>query len=234
MADELEDLGWSPRDLAERIGRKPQVVERLIRGRDQITKPVAMAIEQELGLSGAALSRLQSQYDDDIAHLAADPSMQADLDYLFYIPWRQFVEVGWIRDVGSDVERVLELRTHYDVESLADVERTQHAAAFRITAGTRVSSWALAAWLQQGEWQAIERQSGSESAEIQVFDRERFASVLPSTRRLICESEFWTKAQALCREAGVLLEFVPQVAKSGARLTGLRGGWMTATAHTAQ
>ena len=177
---------------------------------------MAEAIERELGLSSAVLCRLQIQYDEDIKRLAASPLMQEDITRLSEIPSGELARVGWIRDVGSDVERVLELRAHYDVESLADVEGARYAAAFRITAGTRVSSWALAAWLQQGEWQAAESRFGDGPEAISVFDRERFASLLPRMLRLTRTLDFWVNAQTLCAQAGVLLEFVPHLPKSGA------------------
>ncbi len=220
VVDELEDRGWSCEQLALRIGRKPKALARVLQGRAPITGPLAKDLQEALGLSAKVLRELQLGYNAAIERLAEERAVQADVARLEEIPWRDIARKGWIRDLGTDVERISELRSFFDVESIADIESTKHAAAFRISRGTSVDAWALAAWLQEGEWQALDRQldrQGSGDSEIYPhFDLETFQANLSRIRALSLRSSFWLEMRKLCASAGVALEFVPNVPKSGA------------------
>ena len=216
VVDELDDLGLSGQELAKRIGRSSKAIDRVLRGRAPITKPLAGDLEVELGLSADVMRRLQQQYDDTVELLAAEPSVCEDIALLPEIPWRHFVKREWIRDVGSEVERVHELRVLYDVDSLSDIENTQHAAAFRISRNTNVDAWALAAWAQEGVWQALDRRKSADFEVFHSFDVETFQASLPQFRSLTLQDRFWPEMRKICADAGVELEFVPNVPKSGA------------------
>ena len=104
----------------------------------------------------------------------------------------------------------------YDVDALVDVESGRHRAAFRITQNTRYDSWALAAWLQQGEWQVLEAQWESETEVSPRFNSALLSESLDEMRRLTVEPDFWQRLRSYCAKAGVHLELVPHVRKSGA------------------
>ncbi len=218
VVDELDDRGWSSEDLASRIGRSSKSVERVLRGRAPITKPLADDLESELGLPAAVMRRLQESYEETLSRLLAEPEMRADIELVKErnIPWREFVKRGWMRNLGTEVERVGELRVLYDVETLSEVETGRHEAAFRITQKTKFDPWALAAWLQQGEWQVIERRWDTQTKQSSTFDPMLFGQNLGRIRELTSEPGFWKQMQLLCAAAGVHLELVPHVPKSGA------------------
>lgn len=216
VVDELEERGLPCENLASLMQRPPKSIDRILRGRAPITKPLAQDLESALGLPAAVMRRLQERYDETLKHLAADPAMPVDIQLLGEIPWREFAKRGWIRDLGTDVERVDELRAHYDVRTLSEIQETELAAAFRITKGTDVNSWALAGWLQEGEWQALERQASSDSGIFPSFIPELFKASLPKMREMTRAESFWPALRNQCAAAGVALEFVPHVPKSGA------------------
>ncbi len=218
VIDELEELGWSSEKLAEMTHRSHASLLRVLRGRAPMTKPLAADFESALGLSAKLLIRLQKSYQETLVRLASEPEMQADVDLLQKqaIPWREFAKRGWIRDLGTDIERVSELRSMYDVDALVDVESGRHRAAFRITQNTRYDPWALAAWLQQGEWQVLDAQWESETEVSPRFNSALLSESLDEMRRLTVEPDFWQQLRSFCANAGVHLELVPHVRKSGA------------------
>ena len=216
LADELDARSLSSDDLAGLLRRPEKSVKSVLSGRAPITKPLAADLERALGIDATLWRNLQASYDEALKRLGADLSMSADIELLDTIPWRTFQKQGWIEDRGTAVERVGELRTLYDVDTLSDIESSQHAAAFRITKKTQFDPWALAAWLQQGEWQAIERRVTGDSELADTFDQERFAATLRSIRGLTSDTSFWPAMRSLCGDAGVHLELVPHVPKSGA------------------
>lgn len=164
------------------------------------------------------MMRLQQSYQESLQHLESEPKMRADIELVKeeQIPWREFVKRGWIRDLGTDVERVCELRTLYDAEALTDVGKKRHQTAFRVTERTKFAPWALAAWLQQGEWQTLARQWDATSPMAEEFDAARFRQSLAEIREFTLEIGFWEQMRSLCAAAGVHLELVPHLRSSGA------------------
>ena len=216
LLDALEDLELSCDELAEMLERPSASMERVLKGRARITKPLARDLEMAISTPARIWLNLQESYDEAIGRLSADPLVREDISLLDEIPWREFRRAGWIRDPGTDVERVGELRTLYDVETLCGIENSKHAAAFRISKGTDFNAWAVAAWVQEGVWQTLDRQMAEDYGVFPSFDKEKFKESLPQFRSLTLSESFWPEMRRLCAEVGVALEFVPNVKKSGA------------------
>lgn len=216
LQDELEEIGLSAESLAVRIGRPVKAIKRVLQGRAPITRPLARDLADATETQSSLWLKLQESYDEAIERLGADLSVQEDVALLGMIPWRDFQKAGWVQNVGTDIERVGELRTHFDVETLSDIESSQHAAAFRITQKTKFDPWALAAWLQQGEWQVVERNWETQAEQSARFDSALFEQSLAEIRGLTVEPDFWPRMRSYCAKAGVHLELVPHVPKSGA------------------
>ena len=216
LADELEARCLSSEDLAQLVRPSSEHIDRVLRGRARISGRFADDLEQALDTPSHVWRRLQAGYDETLARLAAEPDMRHDIELLGKIPWREFVKQGWIADRSTDVERVGELRTLYAADTLNGAMRDQLAVAFRITAKTNVDPWSLAAWLQQGEWQAIESRLAEGSKLARTFKPSLFAENLRSIRGLIGRESFWPEMRSLCAFAGVHLEYVPHIRNSGA------------------
>ncbi len=215
LVEELEFRGLSWAELADEMGYSEQSVTTVLRGRAPITEQFAEALERTLSIDATLWLQLQASYDESLSRLAAEPGMAEDIALLDDIPWRECLKRGWIQKRGTKIERVLELRTHYDVDALCDVKMV-HDTAFRVTAGTKASPWAVAAWLQQGEWQAIERRILLGPKQMPEFDRDLFKQIINEIRPLTRAPHFWPKLKSLCASGGVHLECVPQLKKSGA------------------
>ncbi len=68
LADEIEARGMTQRDLAAKIGRPPQAVNEIIRGKKSITADMALALEDVLdGISAKFWLNLQADYDLTLA-----------------------------------------------------------------------------------------------------------------------------------------------------------------------
>ena len=218
LSEELEARGWSCGDLASQIGSSEQSVRQVLRGRAKVTKPFADKLETALGVSAAFWLRMQSSYEKTIERLGSDPTMEGDIALLDQLPLKDLHRQGWAQEVATDVERVIDLRILYGVSRLVDVPTGSIEAAFRVTPGSKVDPWALAAWVQQGEWQSIERKflRPDDEGVCARFDPEILQATLPTLRRLTLARPFWSELRTLTGQAGVHLEFVPHIAKSGA------------------
>ena len=184
VSDELEERGWSPEDFAGYTNCSPSTIRGVLRGQAPVSDKLAKNFGQILGISAGLLCRMQRRYDRTIAYLGQDPAIQQDLAIFPQTPWEKLLKVGWTEDLGTDIERVLDLRIHYGVKRLTDVPRQGLGAAFRITTGSKVDPWALAAWLKQGEWQSIERNFLQPDDVATTFNRDRLIACIPQLRRL--------------------------------------------------
>ncbi len=63
LLEELEARGVTQRALAAAIGRPPQVVNEIIRGKKAITAATALALEKALGISARTWMNLQADYE---------------------------------------------------------------------------------------------------------------------------------------------------------------------------
>ena len=68
LAEEIEARGMTQRELASKIGRPPQAVNEIVRGRKAITADTALALEEALeGISAKFWLNLQADYDLTLA-----------------------------------------------------------------------------------------------------------------------------------------------------------------------
>ncbi|MCY4639451.1 MAG: HigA family addiction module antitoxin [Chloroflexi bacterium] len=63
LAEELESRGMTQRALAEAMGRPPQVINEIVRGRKAITAATAIQLEEVLGTSARLWLGLQATYE---------------------------------------------------------------------------------------------------------------------------------------------------------------------------
>lgn len=62
LAEEIEARGMTQRELAMRMGRPPQIVSGIVRGRTAITPRTAIDIERALGTPAHVWVGLEAQY----------------------------------------------------------------------------------------------------------------------------------------------------------------------------
>ncbi len=71
LAEELEVRGMSQRTLAAVIGRPPQAINEIVRGKKSITAETAVQLETALSIPAHFWLNLQSAYDLALARQAA-------------------------------------------------------------------------------------------------------------------------------------------------------------------
>jgi HTH-type transcriptional regulator/antitoxin HigA len=70
LAEELEVRDMTQKQLAEAIGRPPQAISEIIRGKKAITAETALQLERAFGTPAYLWLRLQADYDLGMARLA--------------------------------------------------------------------------------------------------------------------------------------------------------------------
>ena len=212
LAEEIEVRGMTQRELAARLGRPPQVINEIIRGKKAITPDTAIGLCQVLGIEASYWMNLENDYQMTLARERNRNAMAREEQWLGQYPVRELIKRGWM-DAGRDkASRVRALMSFLEVASL-EPRVYQEAVGFRITDAARekVSLGALATWLRKGELDA-------EGIQTVDYDAEAFRGALTEIRGFTQEppQQFEPKMRSLCAEAGVAFCVVQELPKLGA------------------
>jgi addiction module HigA family antidote len=210
LAETIDTLGMTQRELAVRTGLNPVSVARIVTGEQPITYETANKLEMATGVPARMWNNLEAQYRERLAKLDERERMRADLDWLGTIPVKELQKRGL---VGSHQDQVLVLRdvlAFYGVSSVAawrDLWETPAVVArrsmcFQTCPGTASS------WIRQGELLA-------HGIACEPYDRSRFLEALKEIRGLTGERAevFRPRMVELCAAAGVAVVFVQEMKK---------------------
>ena len=212
LAEEIEVRGMTQRELAARLGRPPQVVNEIIRGKKAITPDTAIGLSQVLGIEASYWMNLEADYQMTLARERSRASMSEQEQWLSLYPVRDLIKRGWIEAGRDKASRVQALMSFLEVASI-EPRVYQEAVGFRITDAARekISMGTLAAWLRKGELDA-------ENIETAEYDAGAFRRALAEIRHLTVQppEEFLPCMETLCADAGVAFCVVQELPKLGA------------------
>jgi len=144
LEEELEERGWSQKDLAAILGRPPRVVNEIIAGKRSITPETAAGLADALGTSAQFWLNLESSYQLWKLRSETSTSTVSRRAKLYSLaPVRDLCRRGWIED-SSNVA-VLEK----GVMKLLDIKSTDEEPAFWPHAARKSTSYSAVTPAQQ-------------------------------------------------------------------------------------
>ena len=215
LEEEIEFIGMTQLELARRMGRPPQVVNEIIKGKKSITPETAVELENVLGISAQLWTNSQASYDFTLARLKERDHWdeQAKAGWLKEFPVSEIEKRGWIDRYRDKADKVGALLAFLGFASFDAWHKQgmEPVAGFRISENSKVSAGALAAWLRKGEIDG----RNMDTAE---YDARAFRHAIAQIRAMTSDApvEFAPAMQKLCADAGVAVVFVPELPKSGA------------------
>ena len=215
LEEEIEFIGMTQRELATRMGRPPQVVNEIIKGKKSITHDTALELENVLGIPAHIWTNSQSSYDFTLARLKERDqwTVQAQKGWLDQFPVREIERRGWVERYKDKADKVGAFLTFLGFASFEawNKQGVEPVAGFRISENSKVSPGALSAWLRKGEIDG----RNTDTAE---YDAQMFRNAIIQIRAMTSDdpAEFVPAMQKLCADAGVAVAFVPELPKSGA------------------
>ena len=212
LAEYLEAVGMSQRDLALRTGLTPKTINEIVNAKATITAETALKLERVLGRPAHFWQNLESLYQEVRARETERDRLRAGLDWLKRVPVTALIKHGWLPHLKDQVEQLDAVLRFFGVNA---VEQWQamwegHQVAYRQSVRFEAHPEAVSAWLRQGERQAQEMRCAP-------YDKARFQAALLEIRGLTRQppERFQQQLVDLCAGAGVALAFVPELPKTG-------------------
>ena len=147
---ELEERGWSQKDLAEITGRPEQALSEIIRGKKEITPETALDFARAFGTSAELWMNLQSAWQ---LHQARAGDWRDDIERRSRIysiaPVAEITRRGWLRGGATLDQLEAEVCRFLGIRSLTD--QPEFGARLRHSAERGPELSAQVAWLRRVE-----------------------------------------------------------------------------------
>lgn len=127
IRDELEERGWSQRDLAYILGKPEQSVNTIVAGKRGISAEMAKALEQAFDVPAEFFLNLQKAYD---LSRAEEPEPEIAKRARFYrssYPVREMIRRGWLEDADPSLLET-QMARFFGVTNIRDIPHMRHAA----------------------------------------------------------------------------------------------------------
>lgn len=203
---ELEERGWSQRDLAEIMGRPPQAISEIVRGAKQITPETALELAQAFGTSAEIWTNLEANYRLQLARQRHGDGISgiATRSKLYgLLPISDMVRRSWLRATTTAEELEREVWAFFgdNPESAISAVSLRHSEARGPEYGAQVA------------WVARVRQL-AQAQQVPPFVREQLVQTIPAIRRLAATPEQVAEVPPLLQSLGVRFVVVPQLPKA--------------------
>jgi len=221
LAETLEELGMSQKELAERAGRPLKTINEIVQGKAAITADTALQLERVTGVNASFWNNAQRNYETFLARQAEAGALRKGVEWLRSFPIQPLWKLGWVPKVDDPIEQLRALLGFFGVAGVEEWRQLwqQPEVAFRKSRAFDAHPMAVAAWLREGERQA-------QRIATKPFDKDKFIKALMEIRQQTVEEPetFEPTMKRLCAAAGVAVVFVPEV--TGTRAYGATR-WLT-------
>ena len=207
IKDMLDDRGLSQRKFASMMEMSEKHMSKLINGEVILTPDVAFRLEMTLGMDAGFWTRLEALYREEIIKVEAENAMDADIEILKLIPYREMVSKGWVPEARKAADKVINLRKFFNVVKLSLLEKdiiTQIAC--KPLSVSEKSDLLLLAWTQAARIKArdIDAKPINVAGLIKAVPKLREMTSLPA-------AEAFEKTAELLASKGVVLLRMPSL-----------------------
>lgn len=215
IADLLEELDWTQKDLAGRLGYSTKHVNQLVAGKAPVTEDTALRLERVLGSTANFWLSREARYRERLARKSDRAKLEQWTDWLDELPVLELMNAGAIekrRNQGRNRPDIVNSCLQFFGVASPEEWRQQYGSlqgAFRRTRADQCDTAAITAWLRMGE-------RAAEQVETEPYDARRFRQALKKVRCLTREppEDIAPAVVDLCRQAGVAVVFVDHLPRT--------------------
>jgi plasmid maintenance system antidote protein VapI/Zn-dependent peptidase ImmA (M78 family) len=205
ILDLLEERGMSSNDLAGLLGYSVERTEKLISGKEAITRDVAALLSNQVGGSKKFWLSREMNYRNEVARLQSSGSLPAAKAWLDELPLKDMQKFGWIPShsrIEDNVDACLKyFRVRNVKEWRAKYSQFLSLVSFRTSPTHKSEPGSVISWLRYGEIK-------SEKITCGAWNATNFERALINMRRLTRKRDpriFIPELRELCAENGVAL-----------------------------
>jgi HTH-type transcriptional regulator / antitoxin HigA len=218
ILDVLEERGLSSKELANLLGYSLERAERLITGKEAITRDVAALLAERVGGSKNFWLSRESNYRNEVARLQSSGNATAAKAWLDELPLKDMQKFGWVSSHSRVDDNVAECLKFFRVSNVKEwrdkYSQFLSVVSFRTSPTFKSEPGAVITWLRYGEIK-------SDKITSHTWNSASFERSLISMRRLTRQKDpsvFVPELRKLCAESGVAL--VVARGPSGCRASG--------------
>jgi HTH-type transcriptional regulator/antitoxin HigA len=202
IKEELEERGWTQRDLAFILGCPEQSLNLLLTAKKGVSAEMTKALGDAFNVPPELFSNLQRAYD--LAHTAnPSPSIAKRARIQSKYPIREMIKRGWLdNDDASLLEE--QIARHFCVDTITDVPHLAHAA--KKTAYDEIPAEQLA-WLFRVKQIA-------KTLKVNKYSHAALREIVPKLKQLLIDPEEIRNVPRLLIGVGVRLIFVEALPSS--------------------
>jgi len=206
IADLLTAKGVSMFELSKALDLTAHETTSLLAGIKPVTVETATRLSGNIGCSVEFWLRRESQFRADLNRM--EPQARYDAAWLDAIPFRELVNLGWIRNCAAESDRAREALGFFGIDFAAQwnlkYPTSLLGGAFRASPAFDPRHEAVAAWLRRGEILATQIDCAN-------WNPANFQDSLRDARRLVRNKDpgsFVPELRRLCAACGVALVVV--------------------------
>jgi len=208
LAETMEALSMTQRELADRTGLTVQTLNRIFKGEQPITYETANKLELVTGVPAGFWNNLEAQYREQLTRIEgiSKPDPSAEI-WARQFNYAKMAAVGWVPHTVKIAEKIENLLQFFQVGGVAEWEdvhlKTLNQGAYRVAAAVKKHRTDTVAWIQRGLILA----RGLKPA---PFDKLRFLQAIEEARSLASQhpKEVVRQLERLYSESGVALVFL--------------------------
>lgn len=210
LAELLEEIGMSQKELAQRCGRPEKTINEIIKAKSAITSETALQFERVLGIPAEFWNAREFRYREYLARKLENEKLKKQETWLKKFPISQMIKLGWVKDVRKNsVSQLIELLNFFGIASPEqwNVDGKITSTAFRRSNKCKTSPEAISVWLRKGELEA------SKTA-CKPYDKKAFEQALAEIKELTNEPDpqkFLPILKQRCQNAGVAVVLIPSI-----------------------
>ena len=211
IQEQIDYIGMSQAELAERMGRSVSKLNELIKGKAPITKETAVKLEYVLGIDASFWLNLEKHYQEELLAIEQLEFLESCKSWVTGFPITALKKMQLIHDTTVKSDIAASLLKFFRVASPKEWSNLYegHYMAFKIALEHMTDPKAISAWLRIGELQA-------EHTELTAFDKKKLTETLPEILEIMFkEPVHWKeKLQKVCASFGVALVYSPCLSKA--------------------
>jgi HTH-type transcriptional regulator / antitoxin HigA len=208
LLEVLEERGMSQRDFALRTGVSIKHISNLITGKAGISAEMALTLETALQIPARFWLAREARYQEYLARRRSDHALEQEKHFLQKFPLKAMQMFGFLTAPPDTTQRVRKLLSFFGVDRPENFELwwTAQQPAFKRSLLHEPNTYALAAWLRQGELLA-------RNIPCQPFNAAAFREALGEARCLtvLAPETALQRLTGICSECGVVVVVVPEL-----------------------